>query len=115
MDHFILVLIKSNPLKSHRPVEAIRIALGLASGEHPVQIVLMDQAPLVLAEESEDLVDGELLPKFLPTFKEWGQTFYVEEESWKALKPDKTEYQVVPISMSRIAKLLQQASRFMIF
>lgn len=115
MDHFILVLIKSNPLKSHRPVEAIRIALGLASGEHPVQIVLMNQAPLLLAQESEDLVDGEHLPQYLPTLKEWGQTFYVEEERWKALKLDKTEYQIVPIPMSQIAQLLQQASRLMVF
>lgn len=115
MGQFILILIKSNPLKSHRPVEAIRIALGLASGELPVQIVLMNQAPLLLAEESEDLVDGELLPQYLPTLKEWGQTFYVEEESWKALKFDKTGYQVAPIPMSQIAQLVQQASRFMIF
>lgn len=111
----ILILIKSNPMESHRPVEAIRIALGLTSGEHPVQIVLLNQAPLLLEEDIEDLVDEELLPKYLPPFKELGQTFYVEEKVWKALNLDTSHYQVVPIPMTRIAQLLNQAGLLMVF
>jgi hypothetical protein len=115
MANVILILIKSNPLKSHRSVEAIRIGLGLASGEHTVQIVLLDQAPLLLGEDAEDLVDGELLSNYLPTFKEWGQTFYVEENAWQSAHLNQTEYKTVPIPMSQIAELIQQAGRFMIF
>jgi hypothetical protein len=115
MTSTILILIKSNPLKSHRPVEAIRIALGLASGEHPVWIVLMDQAPLLLRDDAEDLVDGDLLPKYLPTLKAWGQTFYIEEKAWGVAQLNHTEYKVAPIPASRIAELMQQADRFMIF
>lgn len=115
MESSFLILIKSNPLESHRPVEAVRIGLGLLSGEHKVQIVLMNKAPLLLGKDFEDLVDGELLPKYLPPHKELGQVFYVEEEAWKNLDLDQTEYEILPVSMTQIADYLQQADRFMVF
>ena len=35
----ILVLIQSNPLKTHRPTEGLRIALGLSTGSASVTVV----------------------------------------------------------------------------
>jgi len=115
MANSILVLIKSNPLESHRPVEAIRIALGLVSGEHTVTVVLLNQAPLLLSNDTEDLIDGDLLQKYLPTFKELGQTFFVEENALKAHLPKGSGYSIQTISFDKIVGLLQQASRFLIF
>ena len=111
----VLVLIKSNPIESHRPVEAIRIALGLISGEHAVTIVLMNRAPLLLAEDAEDLVDGDILQKYLPAFKELGQTFHVEENSLKRAGLNQTDYKVEAVSYDGINELMQQAERFFIF
>jgi DsrE/DsrF-like family len=111
----ILVLVKSDPLKSHRPVEAVRIALGLVSGDHPVVIVLINQAPLLLANDTEDLVDGDILQKYLPTFKEMGQTFLVEESSWRNNTVDRSDYKIQTVSFDEIADLVQQAGRFLIF
>ena len=110
-----LLLIKSNPLKSHRPVEALRIGLGLLSGEHRIQIVLMNEAPLLLGEDSEDLVDGEILHKYLPTLKELGQTFYVEETAFKSLDMDETDYLIESINETKIADLLREAHQSMVF
>ncbi|MBI3994754.1 MAG: DsrE family protein [Nitrospirae bacterium] len=115
MTDAILVLIKSNPLESHRPVEAIRIALGLASGDHTVVIVLLSQAPLLLADDTEDLVDGDILQKYLPTFKEMGQTFLVEEGSLRAHPLKDSDYKIRPVSLDGIADLLRQAGRSIIF
>jgi len=111
----ILVLIKSNPLESHRPVEAIRIALGLVSGEHPVSVVLLNQSPLLLSDDSEDLVDDDILQKYLPTFKELGQTFLVEETALKAHLPEGSDYAIQAVSFDKIADLVQKADRFFIF
>lgn len=111
----ILVLIKSNPLESHRPVEAIRIALGLASGDHSVMIVLLNQAPLLLADDTEDLVDGDILQKYLPTFNELDQTFFVEEDSLKALRLDESDYKIQAVSFDKITEMIRQAGRFFIF
>lgn len=115
MTDTILVLVRSNPLKSHRPVEAIRIALGLVSGDHSVDIVLINQAHLLLAEDTEDLVDGDILQKYLPTFKEMGQPFLVEENSLTNKPVGPSDYKVQAVSFDKIADLIQQAGRFFIF
>lgn len=111
----ILVLIKRDPAKTHKPVEAIRIALGLISGEHAVRVVLMDRAPLLLGEDSEELVDGDLLQKYLPAFIDLEQTFYVEETAWKRLDLDPGDYRVEPVSTGRISELIREADRTLIF
>lgn len=115
MTDTILVLIKSNPLKSHRAVEGLRIALGLVSGGHPVAVVLLNQAPLLLAEDTEDLVEGDILQKYLPTFKELGQTFFVEENFLKRVGPNQTGYSVEAVSYDGINELVQQAGCSIIF
>lgn len=111
----ILVLIKSNPLESHRPAEAIRIALGLASGDHSVTIVLLNQALLLLADDTEDLVDGDILQKYLPAFKELDQTFFVEEGTLKAHPLGGSDYKIQSVSFDKINELIQQSGRFFIF
>ena len=111
----ILVLIKSNPLESHRPVEAVRIALGLISGEHSVAVVLLNQAPLLLSDDTEDLIDGDILQKYLPTLKELGQTFLVEETAFKTHLSKGSDYTIQAVSFDKIAHQVQQANRFFIF
>ena len=73
----VLVIIQADPLKSARAVEALRIALGLGShneGED-LRIILSGRATHLLAEDSSDVVDSEILEKHLPVFVEWGTTF----------------------------------------
>lgn len=115
MTDTVLVLIKSDPLKSHRPVEGLRIALGLAAGEHSVVIVLLNQAPLLLGDDYEDLVDGELLQKYLPVLKGMDQTFFVEEDSFRKLDPEETDYKIEAVPYGRISELVRTAGRFIIF
>ncbi len=65
----IVLVIREDPRLSHRPVEALRIALGLAAGENPITVILIGQAVQLLAEEAEDIVDVEILEKYLPSFQ----------------------------------------------
>jgi hypothetical protein len=65
----ILLIIREDPRASPRPVEALRIALGLAAGENPITVILMGQAIHLLAEETDDIVDIEILEKYLPSFE----------------------------------------------
>lgn len=65
----IVLIIREDPLKSALPVEALRIALGLAAGENPITVILMGPAVRLLAEETDDIVDIEILEKYLPSFK----------------------------------------------
>jgi hypothetical protein len=65
----ITLVIREDPRLSHRPVEALRIALGLAAGENPITVVLIGQAVQLLAEETDEIVDVEILEKYLPSFQ----------------------------------------------
>jgi hypothetical protein len=67
----VIVVIREDPRKTHRAVEALRIALGLSTGGNPLTVVLLNEAPLLLSEGLEDeIVDGEILEKYLPSFKQ---------------------------------------------
>lgn len=111
----ILVLIKGDPTKSHKPAEAIRIALGLISGEHTVQIVLLGPSVQLLSEDAEDLVDGELLIKYLPSFVDLGQKFYVEETAWKKADLEPVDYIIESVSMQRVEELVRKAGHLVSF
>ena len=71
----IALVIREDPRVSHRPVEALRIALGLAAGENPITVILMGEAVQLLGEEMEDIVDVDILEKYLPSFQQLGIPF----------------------------------------
>ncbi len=73
----IALVIREDPRLTHRPVEALRIALGLAAGENPMTVILMGQAIHLLAEETDDIVDVEILEKYLPSFQHLAIPFIV--------------------------------------
>lgn len=77
----LVFLIRSNPCESHRPAEAIRIAAGLGIGQNPIKILLSGEAPRILSSEEEDLVDLEIIEKFLPLIGEMGIPFYADRDS----------------------------------
>src|SRR5438094_8515826 len=78
-----LVVIQTDPMKSHRAVEALRIALGLGSHNEGrnISVVLCGSAPYLLSEDAGDIVDGEILEKNIPAFIEWGTTFFIATDS----------------------------------
>ncbi|HET6369862.1 MAG TPA: hypothetical protein VFG95_01610 [Nitrospiria bacterium] len=108
-----VVLIRSDPEESHRPGEAIRIALGLAAGEHRVEVILTGKSPLLLTPELEDLVDGEMTEKFLTTLREYVDTFYVEAGNSTDLS--ESDYPTAILSGEEVAKKMAAARRFLIF
>jgi hypothetical protein len=73
----ISVVVRDDPRKSHRPVEALRIALGLAAGDHDVTVVLLGHAPLLLTDDTDEIVDVDILEKYLPSFQQLAIPFVV--------------------------------------
>lgn len=61
----VLFLIRRDPRISAVPVEALRIALGLAAGEHPATVVLMGPAVRLLAVNRENILDLDILEGYL--------------------------------------------------
>jgi len=115
MIHKIVVLIRSNPKESHRAGEGIRIALGLASGDHEIEVILAGPAPRLLSDDLHAFIDGELTEKFLLTLKEFIPTFYIEEESAKEVDLAGSEYETAILSADEIAARIAAADRFAVF
>lgn len=109
----LVVLIRGNPRESHRPGEAVRIALGLAAGEHRVDIILLGMAPLLLTAELEDLVDGEWTEKYLTTLREYVETFYVGDDGTVDLT--ESDFPITRLRPKEIAQRMADADRFLIF
>src|SRR5262249_2649774 len=78
MSKRVAVVIAEDPTKTHRPVEALRIALGLCAGEHETTIVLLGRAPLLLTDETDDVIDMDILEKYRPSLAQLEIPFIVE-------------------------------------
>lgn len=112
----IVVLIAVDPMKSHRAVEALRIALGLGSHNEgkDLNLILSGRAPFLLAEDTSDIIDGEILEKHLPVFIEWGTPFAIATDA--GAPPRYIQGCVTkPINPREITGALATADRVLIF
>lgn len=112
----ILVLITDDPMKSSRPGEAIRIALGLGSGSHRVTVVLVGPAVSLLFPEAEDSACAEEVETYLPSLAETVKPgFYVETRALDGRSDSDSDYPLVPVDTAGIAKLMTASDRFLVF
>lgn len=111
----IVVLIRSDPRVSHRPCEAIRIALGLASSEHPVEVILSETAPLLLTEEADEWVDGERTMQFLSSLNAFIPAFFIDEDSLGEVDLTEIEFDTILLTKEAIASKLSQTESFLTF
>jgi len=80
MNSQALFVIESDPRRSGRPAEAVRIAAGVGAWRKvEVAVYLRGTAVLVLGEEAEALIDGENYAQYLPVLGESGQPVYVQK------------------------------------
>jgi hypothetical protein len=110
----VIVVIREDPQKTHRPVEALRIALGLSTGGNPLSVVLLGQAPLLISESPEDIVDGEILEKYLPSFKQLKIPFVVPVGAGSRFDLD-PGFEVVEQSEEAIRAAIDSSDRVLVF
>jgi sulfur relay (sulfurtransferase) DsrF/TusC family protein len=110
----IVVVIREDPRKTPRAVEALRIALGLGTGENPLTVVLLNDAPLLLSEETDDIEDGEILEKHGPVFKELKTPFVIPQGARGRFILDQ-DFQVREAPETEIATLMVSADRVLVF
>lgn len=110
----VIVLIREDPSKTHRASEAIRIALGLSTGPNPISIFLLDNARQLISDDAYDLPDGEILEKHLPVIKNLEIPMIIPIGSRETFPIDE-EFAIQESSPSKMASLLTQADRVLIF
>jgi hypothetical protein len=110
----LVILIREDPIKTHRASEAIRIALGLSTGPNPVTIILLENARQLVSDDAYDLPDGEILEKYLPVIQNLEIPIVVPMGSRKAFSLDQ-EFNIQESSSSQIASLVSDADRVLTF
>ncbi|TAJ10625.1 MAG: hypothetical protein EPO61_02095 [Nitrospirae bacterium] len=110
----IVTVIREDPRDTPRAVEALRIALGLSTGENPLTVILLGRAPLLLSEDIDDIQDIEILEKYLPSFKHLKIPFIVPlgTRSTYSLDDEFTAREAPP---EEIADLVAAADRTLVF
>jgi sulfur relay (sulfurtransferase) DsrF/TusC family protein len=113
MSKRIVVVISEDPCVTARPVEALRIALGLCAGDHETTVVLLGRASILLMDDTEEIIDVDILEKYLPSFQYLSVPFIVEAgtpmDAWS------DDFSVTPYTTDEIRRLVQSADRSLIF
>ena len=113
MSKRIAVVISEDPRVTARPVEALRIALGLCAGDHETTVVLLGRASTLLMEDTDEIIDVEVLEKYLPSFKHLAVPFVVEAGS--AMDRWSDDFSVTPRTADDIRQFVRSADRSLIF
>jgi hypothetical protein len=113
MSKQVAVVIGEDPTRTHRPVEALRIALGLCAGDHETTVVLLGKAPLLLTDETDEIVDVDILEKYRPSFAQLAVPFVVESGSQIDIPLDR--FSMTRRTSSEIRRFLQSVDRTLVF
>jgi len=113
MSKRIALVISEDPRTTARPVEALRIALGLCAGDHETTVVLLGPASRLLMEDTEDIIDADILEKYLPSFQNLAIPFLVETgtstEGWS------DDFSVTTRSVEEIRQFVRSSDRSLVF
>lgn len=109
----IAVVIREDPRKTHRPVEALRIALGLVAGTHDTTVVLLNDAIRLLAEDLDDVVDMDILEKYLPSIEHLEIPFILQVDADRSLV--QTQFAVHYQTPDYIRQFLKDVDRTLVF
>lgn len=108
-------MIRKDPTVTHQPVEGLRIALGLSTGQNQLTIVLLGQARVLVTDELDSTIhDLDTLEKYLPTIQELQLPIVVPEENDQAFEFD-PDFSIQEQSMWQIRSLIHDADRVLIF
>lgn len=113
MSKRIAVVISEDPCVTARPVEALRIALGLCAGDHETIVVLLGRAPLLLMKDTDEIIDVDILEKYLPSFKHLSIPFIVEPGTIMDTWSD--NFSVTTRTADEIKQLIQTVDRSLVF
>jgi sulfur relay (sulfurtransferase) DsrF/TusC family protein len=110
----IVTVIQEDPRKTPRAVEALRIALGLSTGDNPLTIVLLKESPLLLSENLDDVQDLDILEKYLPSFKHLKTPFLVPSGARASFSLDE-DFSVREVNSEEITSVIAAADRSLVF
>ena len=100
-----LFIITTDPRRSHRPAEAIRIAAGVGAWKKvSAHLYFRGPAVLCLAEFPDELVQGANIERYLPTAAEGGNVL-VQEGAPQLAELGKRNVTFAPLTDAQLASV----------
>lgn len=109
----VAVIIREDPRKTHRPVEALRIALGLVAGSHVTTVILLGEAVRLISDDTDDVVDVDILEKYLPSIQQLEVPFVLQTGTDRSLV--RSEFSTRYEDSENIQRLIQSMDRTLVF
>jgi hypothetical protein len=107
-----LFILTADPRTSHRPAEAVRIAVGLMAWQKVNPILYLEgPAANILSDDTDDFIDAEIYRQHLAAVVESQGHVYLAENS----APLTSSLRAQPISSRALAELAAQASSVLHF
>jgi sulfur relay (sulfurtransferase) DsrF/TusC family protein len=113
MSKRVAVVISQDPCVTARPVEALRIALGLCAGNHETTVILLNRAPVLLTHDTEGIVDVDILELYLPSFKHLSVPFIIEPGT--AIDMWSDNFSIASLPADEIRELLRSVDMSLVF
>jgi hypothetical protein len=107
----IVVYIRSDPVKSHLPVEGLRIASGLTIADPTIKICLDRNASSLLDRPADDIIDGDKRDDYIEILGGCGVIFYCERKGSGRAAPEVERRQ---ISGSEARNIVSNAGRLIV-
>ncbi len=111
----LLVVIYADPAANGAAAEALRMAMGLGTGNRTLQMVLMGPAAQVLGDDADELVDGEMIENHLDVFEDWETVFHVDRAALERYGIDDPVVEVAPLDTDGLARIMADAHQVMVF
>lgn len=115
----ILIIITSNPMKSHKPIEALRLA-SLSSFGHPTSILIYKTAYALLSEPIEKFVNSEFIEQYFQVIIKNNVPLYFIHEKNNELSHFKkihSSYQLtfLPLNWQQSCQLIENSDKVFLF
>jgi hypothetical protein len=105
-----LIIISTDPARSHLPAEAIRVAAGLQPWmDHPVDILLDGPSTKILGPDSAEYVDGKNFADHLKIIRAWDHPVYLAPSAEGFTAVDGWERRIKKLKPKGVEELKLQA------
>jgi len=111
MSPTLLFIITTDPRASHRPAEAIRIAVGVGVWKKvDVTVYLRGAAVLAVGEDTGQLVDEENYRRYLPALADFGHPIYVQRGAPLLVEPGERRFKIEELDEAQLAALAAKST-----
>jgi sulfur relay (sulfurtransferase) DsrF/TusC family protein len=109
MGKHVVVVIRRTPFNSERTSEALRMAVGLTTGDHKVTVAFLEDSVLTLGNVRADIIGADDVGKHLEACRMLGVRLVADEEALQGHAVGQPATLAEPAPFAELSRLLSDA------